>query len=212
MGAETEILKEMKTRKGKKKIKKWVEEYIELEKVKSENIKALMSNTNYLDWLIKFTQDKEKFCDDDWLYFPERINDNDKENVDNLCLFYEGINKYAKENYIYPIPCEFGNYYRIKLNDIGFEIGILIGQGTVFTCKRVPVEKEQEFIDFNDIRMGKKQESVDQINTSLDTLSNMVLTTYESGVPIESIVDTLEKTISEINSPKEDKPRTLTKK
>lgn len=212
MDAATKILKEMKTPKGKAKIKKWVDNYIEEEKVKNEKINTLMSNTSYLDWLINFTKDKNRFCDNDWLYFPERINDTDKENVGHLSLFYIGIKKYANENYIYPIPCKFGNYYRIRLNEVGFEIGILIGQGTVFFFKKVSIENEQEFIDFNDIMVDNKQERVDQINASLEALSNMVLTTYESGVPIESIVETLENTIKEITSPKEGNSKALIKK
>ena len=67
-------------------------------------------------------------------------------------------------------------------------------------------------IDFNDIIIGKKQDNVDQINATLDSLSNMVITAYESGVPIEAIVSTLDNTIKEITSKKEDKPKTLVRK
>ena len=212
MSLAEKISKEIETPEGKAKISKWVVEYIEKENVKSENIKVIMSNTNYLEWLCKFTQDKEGFSNDDWLYFPELIKDSDKENVEKLCLFYEGIDKYARQNHIYPTQCEFGNFYKIRLNEIGFEIGILIGQGTVFFCNKVSAEKEEEFIDFNDIMTGKKQEQLDQINANLVSLSNMVVTAYESGVPIEAITYTLENTIKEITSQKENKPNSLTKK
>ena len=40
----------------------------------------------------------------------------------------------------------------------------------------------------------------------------MVTTAYESGVPIEAIVSTLDNTIKEITSKKEDKPKTLVRK
>ena len=156
MDAAERILKEIETPEGQKKLSKWVEEYIEGEKIKNENIKVMMSNTNYLDWLCKFTQD--------------------------------------------------------RLNEKGFKIGTLIGQGTVFFCKKIAVKNEQEFIDFNDIINGKKREKVDQIRTSLDSLSNMVLTAYESGVPIEAITYTLENTIKEIIFPKENKSKSLIKK
>lgn len=212
MSLAEKISKEIETPEGKAKISKWVAEYIEKENVKSENIKVIMSNTNYLEWLCKFTQDKEGFSNDDWLYFPELIKDSDKENVEKLCLFYEGIDKYARQNHIYPTQCEFGNFYKIRLNEIGFEIGILIGQGTVFFCNKVSVEKEEEFIDFNDIMTGKKQEQLDQINANLVSLSNMIVTAYESGVPIEAITYTLENTIKEITSQKGNKPNSLTKK
>ena len=60
--------------------------------------------------------------------------------------------------------------------------------------------------------LEKKQDNVDQINATLDSLSNMVITAYESGVPIEAIVSTLDNTIKGITSKKEDKPKTLVRK
>ncbi len=212
MSAEEKILKNLETPEGESTMNKFIKEYIEKENVKSEKIKILMSNTNYLEWLNQFTQDKEGFSDNDWLYFPEQISDSDKENVEKLCLFYEGINGYADSNHIYPLQSYFGNFYRIRLDKIGFEIGILIGQETVFFCNKVAVENEQEFIDFNDIMTGKKQEQVDKINANLESLSNMALTAYESGVPIESITYTLENTINKIISKRKNKSKTLTKK
>ena len=129
-----------------------------------------------------------------------------------LHLFYDGIDKYAGENHIYPTPCDFGNFYRVKLNDFGFEIGILVGQGTAFFFNKASLEDDKEFIDFNDIMIGKKQNNVDQINVTLDSLSSMVIDAYENGVPIEAIVSTLDNTIKGIASKKEDKTKTLVKK
>ena len=205
------LLKELETPEGQAKIDKWVQEYIAQEEAKKQQIRSMMSNLTYLKWLNQFMQNKESFSDDDWLYSPEQITDSDWKKVDILGLFYEGINNYAKLNYIYPYQCPNGNYYKIRLNDKGFEIGVMAGQGIIFFCKKVPVENEQEFIDFNDIMIGKKQEQVDRINESLENLSNMVLKVYESGVPIESITYTLENTIKEITSKKEGKSRLLQK-
>lgn len=207
-----EMLKDLETPEAEAEMNEFIESRLKKEKVKSGEIKILMSNANYLEWLNQFTQDKKGFFDDHWLYLPEQINDSDKENVEKLCLFYEGINGYARLNHIYPLQCDFGNFYRIRLDKIGFEIGILIGQGTVFFCNKVAVENEQEFIDFNDIMTGKKQEQVDKINANLESLSNMVLTAYESGAPIEAITYTLENQINEIISKSQNKSKTLTKK
>ena len=212
MNITKKILKDIETPEGKAKMSKWVEEYISKEKLKSEEIKGMMSNTAYIEWLNLFTQDKGGFSDDDWLYFPEKISEFDRKNVEKLCLFYEGIDNYAQQNYIYPVSCEFGNFYRVKLNGFGFKIGILVGQGTVFFFNKDSLEKDKDFIDFNDIMTGKKQDNVDQINATLDSLSNMVITAYESGVPIETIVNTLDNTIKEIMSKGEDKTKTLVRK
>ena len=87
---------------------------------------------------------------------PEKLNESDREKVGKLYLLYEGIDCYAEENHISPESCKFGNYYSVKLNDFCFEIGILIGQGTVFFFNKVPLEEDKEFIDFNDIMNFEK--------------------------------------------------------
>ena len=212
MNVTERILNEMNTPEGKEKMNKWIENCLAKEKVKSEKIKSMMSNTDYIKWLKQFTQDKDGFCDNDWLYFPEKISESERENVENLCLFYEGIEKYAEQNYIYPILCEFGNFYRVKLNDFSFEIGILVGQGTVFFFNKTSLENEKEFIDFDDIMIGKKQDNVEQINATLDSISNIVITAYENGVPIEAIASTLDNTIRDITSKNDDKSKKLVRR
>ena len=193
-------------------MKKFIESCVEKEKYRTEKIKDMMTNPDYFEWLNEFTQDKKGFSDDTWLYFPNEIKDSDKENVEELHLFYDGIDKYASANYIYPVDCEYGNFYKIRLDEIGFEIGVLSGQGVVFFCKKVPVENEQEFIDFNDIMTGKKPEQVDQINAKLDSLAKMIKAIYESGVPIEAINYTLENTLKELISQNENKTKSLIRK
>lgn len=157
---ETEIIKDLETKVDTDKL---INDYAEREKVKHNKIVSLISNTNYFEWLNQFTQDKEVFYSDDWLYTPELIKDSDKENVDKLCFFYKGIDDYATQKNIYPLQCEFGNFYKIRLDAIGFEIGVLIGQGTVFFCEKVAVENEQEFIDFNDIMKNQIQSKKKQL-------------------------------------------------
>lgn len=202
------LMQELDTKEGQAKLDKWIDEYIAREKIRSEKIKTLMSNSSYFKWLNQFTQDKEGFYDTDWLYDSESLTDIDKENVEKLSLFYDGIAQYAKPNYLYPTPCEFGDFYKIRLNEIGFEIGLLVGQGAVSFCKRVVVEKEEEFIDLNDIINGKKQEQVDKIMNSLSILSNMIIAAYEDGVPCEAITDMFHRTMQQITIKKEGKVKT----
>lgn len=206
------IMNKLKTEEGKKKYSKWVEDYIKKQNEKEQNIKAMMSNTDYFEWLVEFTKDRDEFCDDQWLYFPEEICDTDLKNVENLSLFYEAIDGYASKNYYYPVDSEFGNSYKVKLNDLGFEIGILVGQGTIFFCKKISIENDNEFIDFNDILTNKFNPQVDIINTKLRILSDIMITTYKSGVPIQAITSTLDSTINEINSQKDNNPKVMIKK
>lgn len=185
-------------------------EIVQKEKIRNQMIENMMSNFEYIEWLIEFTQNKYGFYDDEWIYFPEEIEENEAKKVKQLCLFYEGIYNYAKQNHIYPTPCRYGNFYKVKLNESGFEIGFTAGQGTVFFCKKTPVENSQEFIDFNDIVSGKKQIETDRINEILDSLSEKITEAYESGVPIESIIDLVETIASQIK--KQEKSKVLIKK
>ena len=67
---------------------------------------------------------------------------------------------------------------------------------------KIILEEDKDFIDFNDIMTLKKQDNVDKINTILDSLSSMVIATYESVVPIDAIVNKFDNTIEEITSKK----------
>ena len=206
MDASNKALNENEITDGKKRANKWVDEYIAKERSKRAIIKGMVSNTEYVEWLYQFTQDKDSFSDNEWLYFPEKISQSDRKNVEKLSLFYEIIEEYAEENYIYPTPCDFGNFYRVKSNDFGFEIGVLIGQGTVFFFNKSSLENDKVFIDFHDVITGKKQNNVDTINDALNSLSDTIKSAYDSGVPIEAIEGIFDKTIKSI---KEDKPKTL---
>lgn len=190
----------MNTQERQEKKKKWVEEYIAKENDRNTKIQKMLSNTDYIKWLEIFTTEYSCFNDNDWLYFPERLSKTDLEQVNNLHLMYSGIERYASENYIYPTVCDFGNFYKIKLENTGFEIGMLTGQGTLFFCNRVEIENEKDFIDFNDIINNKKRDNTTTIKNKLNELSNLVVSLHKSGVPLEAIMFTLDNTLKEINS------------
>ena len=183
-----------------KEAKKYLEKYIDNVKTKNINIKNILSNTDYVEWLKQYTQDKKGFFDVELKYNKERISNYDKERIENLSLFYEGIDNYAKQNYIYPAPCAFGIFYRVRLDDFGFEIGTYFGQGIIFFFHKVLIEDDIKFIDYYDIMTGKEQDNVNQINDTLNSLSNIIINAYENGIPYEAINSTLENTLREIKS------------
>ena len=193
----------------KEKADKFIMDYIEGLRVSEAKRKEMFSNTNYLKWLESFTIEHPGFSDDDWLYFPEKISQEDNEKVKNLHLFYEGIELYAKKNYIYPTECDFGGYYNIKLDSIGYEIGMLVGQGTVFFCKRTPLNKDLEYIDFNDIMTDKKKDGVDVITRQLKDLSNKVLELHKKGIPLDALIETLDTTLTGIKEEEKNPTKTL---
>lgn len=127
---------------------------LKLRKIEEQK-QEMSSNVDYINWLNRFTLDKEGFSSDTWLYNPEELTDEDNKNVDKLFILYEIVNEYAFLNNIKSLPCDFGNYYLVRLDDFGFELGILIGQGTIFYCKRVSIENESNFIDYKKIVNNK---------------------------------------------------------
>lgn len=71
---------------------------------------------------------------------------------------------------------------------------------------RIDISDNLMFIDFNDILNNKKQIYVDEINNGLNNLSEMIMLLHNSGVPLEAIVSTVNKTIKNID---EDKSKSM---
>lgn len=188
-------------------LQKWIEQFKIDEKIRQGKKKEMMSNTLYIDWLMNFTSDKNKFWSDEYSYHQDELSEIDKENIKNLDLFYDGIADYSTKNYIYPTPVGdfYGNFYRVKYNDFSFKIGIMIGQGTVYSFEKEDLKDGVKFIDFNDVVNNKKEDNVDTINEVLDSFENMVISAYDAGVPIEALYFKFEDIIDSINHTEEDK-------
>ena len=129
--------------------------YYDLEKIKTFSV------SGYFEWLLDFMKDKSDFFDSDWDYTDEKLNASDQQNVNCLFLLFEVIFQYARENKISSSYRPLGEYFPLKVHDIGFEIGYITGQGTSFYCKKIPLEKDEQFIDYKDIlKNEEKQETV----------------------------------------------------
>ena len=203
------LLQEFETKEEKKKLDDWIKEFKLKEQKQNEKIKELISDTSYLEWLISYTNKYGSFCDED--IFSLYGDETDKTNIGHLYLFFRGIKDYADENFIYPTPTEYGEYYKVRLNYECFKIGVSIGQGTIFYVDKSVIENKNEFIDFIDIMNNKKQPNVDEINERLNLLSSRFIETYESGVPIEVILNRLDDVAKKILEKEEDKAKKLTK-
>lgn len=173
---------------------------IEEAKNKREKINIIMSSKDYVLWLINFMKDKNIFSDDEWDYSCENLNDIDQKMVNVLSVFFDGIYLYARDNYIYSLSRPFGECYHIKIDNNGFEIGYLSGQGTCFYCKKIQLDKDNDFIDIMDIINNRKQDNVEFIDMNLNNLSSLIIDLYNNGVPIEAIINTFDKTIHYINN------------
>lgn len=178
------------------------------ERAKREDI---LSNTNYFKWLVYFTEDKDGFCDREF-YYSDKLGSSDKENVENLGIFFDAIKMYAQDNYIYPTHFNSCSSYKIRLDKVGFEIGIKKGQESLYFCNKVPVDENNitDFIDFNYIMGNREQENAEFIEKSLDDIRSTILDFYGKGVPAHAVIDELNDIISEIER-KEEKAKKRTR-
>lgn len=176
-------------------VKKLMDELDEEFETKEIRQKEIISTTEYISWLEEFTKIHSFFTVDDWLYSDNEISKSDEKHVEELELLYFEIKEYAKKNFISFNRSEGLEYYSIKYNNVGYQIGEVGFQGGSFYCNRVEIESDEDFINFTDIITNKKQERVDFINKRLSDLSNLIKELLKEEIPIPAIEETIQKTI-----------------
>lgn len=196
-------IEDVNTPEFKEKVAKYNSDSLSKLFERGNSIKKISSNTDYIMWLNYFTITHPSFSDNDWLYFPEKINEVDNNHVGELNLLYAAIERYASKNYIYPIPCDFGGYYKIRLGGNGYEVGCVSGQGTVFFVNRVQIDNQNDFIDFNDIINNKEQPYVKEIDSQLEDLKARIKVLHENNIPFAAIEETIKQTLSELEKQEE---------
>lgn len=169
--------------KPEESFKKVVEALLKAEEME----KSIISNTDYMLWLEHFTIIHPAFSDETWLYEPDKISKDDSEKVDNLQHFFHAIKAYAYRNFLPIYQEDFYTYLFIRFNNIGYKIGVMIGQGSFIFCERQDISSEYVFIDFNDIMSNKKQDEVDNINNKLDSISDIIEELLKLGVSKDTI-------------------------
>ena len=180
----------------------WVLSYNEKIRKINEQKKEILSSPDYMLWLQDFIAREGVFCDDDMLYSFIDISDTDKKQIEKLGLLYEIIESYASKNYIYPQVGNTNCYFRLKYEDVGYKIGVIPRQGTTFYCEREDINKEEAYIDFNDIVNNYEYESTKIIKEQLDDFANSIISLYEKGIPFEAITGTFYKTVDTIENNK----------
>lgn len=162
-----------------------------------ERAKSIVADSEYMLWLEKFTGDHPSFSDDNWLYNPEGISAEDLAKVEELSLFLEGIEEYFSANFYPTYKDEDGNHVLIKFNNVGYNIGIIHGQGSFAYCERATILPEALFIDFNDVMNNKKRENFDFITGKFAELTHLIEYMLFNNIPAEHISSAVKKTISE---------------
>ena len=173
-----------------------------VEDIRSEQkiTEKITQTDDYINWLEIFTTKNPKFSDSNSFYFPKKLSEDDKENISKLGNFYDAIKIYAYKNYIYGTSNNFGNQYYIKYNNVGYEIKIVTGQGTILSVTRQKITKNNsdDFIDFKLIQKNEVTKRAKMIREKLDKLNNLINTLDEENVPFEAIVDTADERLHSI--------------
>ena len=177
----------------------FTKEFNELEKQRNEEVNSILSNKEYINWLLNFLNSYPSFIDDS-LYFSNNISKTDKINLNKLKLLYKGIDKYCKNNYLYPTLTEYGKYYKIKYNDITFIIGYIIGENSYYYSKKI--DGLDNCIDFDNILNHINIENIESIKIDLKKLSNQIKLLYEYGIPTLAIKECVDNTLNEIEENK----------
>lgn len=108
------------------KTQKLLNEMMEKQRIRVEEIEKMASSTEYIEWLIEFTEKNNGgFYIDDWDYNSGKISISDKEKVEKIPLFFELVSEYVEHH-----PCNGGYFCKIKYNDEALHVGVLEGQGS----------------------------------------------------------------------------------
>lgn len=187
----------------------WFEDYCEKLRIKKAVYANMSTNDIYANWLAEYLIKNNELSDDDNL---QNIGDDiDIENAKNLNLFFEVIADYADKNYITPINTEFGCYYKVLIKGLGFEIGCMSGQGTLFYANTTPVSDIKEFINFDDILNRKVQDNVPSINKKLNEINSLIFEVSNEGVPVWAIEKSVNSAIEDIKFQEKSKKLELKK-
>lgn len=118
----------------------------------------MIANTDYIDWLQNFSSKTHYFNDEFLISYDgnyPKVDDNDAEKIRKLRLFFEIIQEYAKRNYI-AVEDELSRFYRIKYNNIGYEIGFCyVDMDIEYFCNRIDILDNVKYINFEDIMRHK---------------------------------------------------------
>lgn len=160
---------------------------------KEQEAKKLISDFSYITWLEDFTNVHPSFSDDEWLYFPERISAEDYANVEKIVFLYEILQKYCNTFLIETsINAEFPtNSIHIQHHRKGYEVGLVVGQGSFVYVKREEVNENS--IDFIEIMNDIPPNNYEAKSGMLTVLDSLISTMKANEVPEESIINVIKK-------------------
>ena len=182
----------------------------------NSKIEEIIGNDDYINWLERFREkllcldflpsndDSKKVLNNLYRYYElQKIGlsylRQDKENLEKIGLLFYAIERYTKNNYLYPFEKEFNGwwlrYYSIKHNNIGYGFGKMFQRRDRYVFDWVELatitpEDEHNFIDFKMIQDNITTDRAKIIRRKLETLESFIDSLTEEDVPLTAIEDT----------------------
>lgn len=166
----------------------------------NREIDKVIGDDEYILWIIDFLEKNEWCNNDDGI---ECLSFNKMENLEKLNYFRDGISRYARKNYIYPVNKNCRWSYYIEYNSSVYQLSWFekIGRDVCYFDKVNDSLNINCIIKFDDVLSNRKSSNVDFIKNNLDLLFNYIdnvdsnLSLYVSelfdkGIPEEAIIDT----------------------
>lgn len=167
--------------------------FIEELNKKEKEARKLIANYDYITWLENFTNVHPGFSDDKWLYSPEEISTEDYANVEKIVFFFEILQKYCNKFLIETaVEATFStNSIHIKHNNIGYEVGLVVGQGSYVYVSREEITEKS--IEFTSIMNDVPPKDYEAKTGMLSTLDFLISTMKANEVPEENIISVIKK-------------------
>ncbi len=175
-------------------------EFSEKDYVRQKYKRIILSSDKYIKWLCDFSVKHNNFTDDEWGFNAEEIPRVDRENVRYLGLLFSCIKDFADSNYIESITDDELIFYRVFYDGNCLEIGFKKGNGTYYFCNKLQCGDNLDFIDFNDILLGKKKSNTHTFDDTLWAFSEVIKNLKLKGVPSELIYDTVRSVLDSMNN------------
>lgn len=158
---------------------------------KNEKINRILNDEEYINWLANFTLDVPKFYCDSWGCSNQVIH-----NIQDISILYEIIQNFANENYIEPTLTACGNYYSLKHNNAGYNIGVMKGPETIYYCTRV--KNAENYIYFKDIQNNTKTSTALIVDTKTEELTKLINDMVESNISDQVILEVTKKSLQKV--------------
>lgn len=115
-------------------------------------MQELFSDTGYIEWLCDFLVNHKSPSMDEWTGDSLELSEQDKQNIQDMNLFYNGIESYAEKNGIRIINGSDEEFYMVQYRDFCFKLGHQNPEWHNFLFfKQIDFDERCAYIDFSDV-------------------------------------------------------------